>query len=119
MYLRKHLFHAPVPDLQDRNAAPIPVDNSATTETLAVILKKSWFSDCHGKVTKFAVIVAEDPSYNSSGVNLLKWSQVRKTSKSVLGILLELNQVCQTHITRGPNELFRNICNLHFIYLKY
>ncbi|XP_014671061.1 PREDICTED: tyrosine-protein phosphatase 10D-like [Priapulus caudatus] len=67
------------PALQNRNAAPMPIQGSTTTKSFSVLLKRSWFSDCHGKITNFAIIVAQDPTYNSSGTNLLKWSQVKDT----------------------------------------
>uniref|UniRef100_A0A6P7G206 protein-tyrosine-phosphatase n=1 Tax=Diabrotica virgifera virgifera TaxID=50390 RepID=A0A6P7G206_DIAVI len=67
-------------------APPVPQPQVVPTEvcksptSIQIRFRKNYFSDIHGPVTAYAIIVAEDDSKNASGLEMPSWRDVQAYS---------------------------------------
>jgi receptor-type tyrosine-protein phosphatase beta len=55
----------------------VPTEVHRTSTTLQVRFRKNYFMDTNGNVVMYTIIVAEDDSKNSSGLEMPSWSDVQ------------------------------------------
>lgn len=55
----------------------VPTEVCRSSTTLQIRFRKNYFSEENGAVTSYTIIVAEDDSKNSSGLEMLSWRDVQ------------------------------------------
>lgn len=59
----------------------VPTEVCRSTRTIQIRFRKNYFSEQNGAIIAYTVIVAEDDSKNSSGIEMPSWSDVQKYTK--------------------------------------
>lgn len=58
----------------------VPTEVCRSSTTIQIRFRKNYFSEQHGAVTSYTVIVAEDDSKNASGLEMPSWRDVQAYS---------------------------------------
>ncbi|XP_023030933.1 tyrosine-protein phosphatase 10D isoform X1 [Drosophila willistoni] len=58
-------------------ASIIPLEVSRTSSTIQISYRKNYFSNAHGLVRQYTIIVAEDVGKNASGLEMPSWQDVQ------------------------------------------
>lgn len=59
----------------------VPTEVCRSTRTIQIRFRKNYFSERNGAIIAYTIIVAEDDSKNSSGIEMPSWSDVQKYTK--------------------------------------
>lgn len=58
----------------------VPTEVCRSTASIQIRFRKNYFSDANGVVTSYTIIVAEDDTKNSSGLEMPSWKDVQAYS---------------------------------------